>query len=462
LAYNHAIHVAARPTRRPRHPKTISAQGVVGQQGINLIERVVLEMSSRWTASGPNETGIDGYIELYDPNSRQPLGITVAVQSKVVNAVANNSHPTFDYSCDRGDIEYWLNGNMPVILVVSELVTKEAYWVAIQDAFRSWTSTSSTRVTFVKAEQRFDKHCFPQLAKIAAPKTGVYLAPARLEETLYSNLLPLINCPPRISIASTDCRTPRDVWALLRETKNDVDAAWLLWEKKIFSFHDLSQKPWSSVCDLGTLETFSTTEWSETDDPQKQRIFTQLLNQTLRAQLDPEVRYWPREDCYAMTGKPRKHSYQSLKRVSKITVVSQFSSKSADGRNFTWLRHIAFRGQFRLLDGQRYLEITPTYRFTHDGFNLDRFHEDRLKGIKRIEGNRAVLSSVLFWADYLQPRTTLFCGAPVLRFAPLLKFPCPVGIADKAWLSADPDFSKENAEHGAELLLPDFDDGADL
>jgi hypothetical protein len=78
---------------------------------------------------------------------------------------------------------------------------------------------------------------------------------------------------------------------------------------------------------------------------------------------------------------------------------------------------MAFRGRFRFLEGQWYLEVTPTYRFTHDGYGLDRFHEDRLKGIKLIEGYRAVLNSVLFWADYLRPKETLFgVRAPALEF----------------------------------------------
>src|SRR5688572_851174 len=43
---------------------------------------------------------------------------------------------------------------------------------------------------------------------------------------------------------------------------------------------------------------------------------------------------------------------------------------SKDGRTFEWRRHMAFRSQFRLLDGQWCLEITPTYRFTTDGYEL--------------------------------------------------------------------------------------------
>lgn len=160
-----------------------------------------------------------------------------------------------------------------------------------------------------------------------------------------------------------------------------------------------------------------------------------------------------------MAGPPRKISYQSLKRRSKISVVSAFSTTSSDGRKFDWFRHLAFRGQFRFLDGTWYLEITPTYRFTRDGHTLDRFHNDRLKGIKRIEGNRAVLSSVLFWADYLRPKTGLFDGsAPPLQFGELVKFECDIGIIDRQWLSKDPEYARVRALESKELLL-DFEGG---
>jgi hypothetical protein len=419
-------------------------------------------MGSRWTPSGPNEVGIDGYIELFDPNSHQSLRLTIAVQSKVVTAISNDPSPTFDYWCDASDVEYWRNGNTPVILVVSSSISNESYWICVKDYFKDWTPSEPARVTFVKEQHRFSPDSFHLLVQIAAPKLGLYLAPTRQQETLQTNLLPLEASPARIFIAYTDCRTPRDVWALLRATKQEADASWVLWERKIFSFHDLSEKPWSSMCEAGTVESFATAEWSESSDIQRQRVFVQLLNQTLKAQLYPDVRYWPQEDCYAIAGRPRRLSYQSLKRTSKISVVSMFSTTAADGRKFEWFRHIAFRGQFRFLEGQWYLEITPTYRFTRDGHALDRFHEDRLKGIKRIEGNRAVLSSVLFWADHLRPKATLFEDCPpALQFGHLLAFPSGVGIVDRTWLSDDPDFARSAELNSKQLLIPDFEDGID-
>lgn len=451
----------AKPVRRKQHrPKTISAQGLSGQQGINLIERTVLQMGSRWTPSGPNEIGIDGYIELFDPNSRQALGVTLAVQSKVVSAISDVGKQTFDYWCDANDVEYWLNGNTPVILVVSNPPSDEAYWVSIKDYFKGWKLSDSTRVTFVKSERRFDATNFRHLLAIAAPKRGLYLAPVRRTEQLHSNLLPLDGLPPHVFIATTDCRCARDVWALARRSTQEVDGAWVLWEKKIISFHDLSESPWPVICETGTVEGFATSEWAASTDAQRQRIFVQLLNQTLRAQLSPTVRYWPKEDCYAITGTPRKLSYQSLKRSSKITVVSKFSKTAADGRGFEWFRHLAFRGQFRFLEGTWFLEITPTYRFTCDGSMLDRFHPDRLKGIKRIEGNRAVLSCVLFWADHLKPKTNLFDGTPPpLQFGSLLTFDSGVGIVDREWLADDPDFARATSIE-SKTLFPD--EGLDL
>lgn len=444
--------------RGPGRSKTISVQGLTGQKGVNFIERIVLEMESRWTPSGPNEVGIDGYIELFDPVSRKPLGLTLAAQSKVVNAIVD-SGATFDYRCAPHDVEYWISGNMPVILVVSSVAGGEAYWVSVKDRFKGWTPDASTTITFAKTTQRFSKDCLQDLITVGAPRGGLHLAPARKTETLHSNLLRVDAFPDRLYVAGTDCRRPGDVWSLLRKGQREVDGGWVLRDKRMLSFHDLSEEPWLSVCHEGTVEAFPTSDWSDSADPDRQRAFVHLLNQTLRAQLGPEVRYWPKEECFAMMGKPRKMTYRSLRRKSRITVVSQFSKTADDGRVFEWRRHMAFRGYFRLLDGEWFLEITPTYRFTRDGYDLDMFHENRLKGIKQLEGNRAVLSGVLFWADYIRPRADLFAGAgPPIRFGELALLVSPVGVDDKRWLSDDPDFGEQVAQEAAALDVLDLED----
>jgi hypothetical protein len=70
-----------------------------------------------------------------------------------------------------------------------------------------------------------------------------------------------------------------------------------------------------------------------------------------------------------------------------------------------------------------------------------------------------VLSSVLFWADYLRPRKDLFAGEPPpITFGELLAFGSPVGINDKQWLARDPEFGKEAEIQRDSLFLPDVED----
>jgi len=195
--------------RKKTAPKTISAAGITGQRGINAIERIVLESGSRWTPSGPNEIGIDGYIEMFDPATGRPFGLTLAVQSKVVSAIA-----------------YWLQGNIPVVLIVSSGDPSHIYWAPVREHFKTWKPGDSTRVTFLKVEHKLDQHTFPRLASIASPRAGLYLPPSRKPETLYTNLLPLELCPPSISIAQSPCRGVHEVWTSLRAEGGDVDGGW--------------------------------------------------------------------------------------------------------------------------------------------------------------------------------------------------------------------------------------------
>src|ERR1700749_4717713 len=119
----------------PSKPKTLSRQALQGQRGVNVLEEVVLEMGSRWSPSGPNEVGIDGYIELFDPQTGHALGTTVALQSKAVSAFERETPEPFDLTCSARDIDYWMQGNLPVILVVSRPASREAFWVSIKDYF---------------------------------------------------------------------------------------------------------------------------------------------------------------------------------------------------------------------------------------------------------------------------------------------------------------------------------------
>jgi hypothetical protein len=174
-----------------------------------------------------------------------------------------------------------------VILIVSNPVAREGYWVWIQEYFKDWKPSAPTKVTFVKSQDRFNAGCLKRLDGIAAPPRGLYFAPSRRKEFLWSNLLSVERFAPRISVGATECRTPRDVWALLNKSKYEPASGWVLWEKKVVSFDDLGNAAWTSVCDRGTVESFETADWSHSPDPLRQKQFVQLLNQTLKVQVNP-------------------------------------------------------------------------------------------------------------------------------------------------------------------------------
>jgi hypothetical protein len=88
------------------------------------------------------------------------------------------------------------------------------------------------------------------------------------------------------------------------------------------------------------------------------------------------------------------------------------------------------------LDGNWFLQITPTYRFTHDGRNDSRFSADALSGIKRLEKNQAVHGQVVMWGALLQSEN-LFNQGNMLKFLPLMRFETESGFDDSDWLKRE-------------------------
>ena len=63
--------------------KTIGQRSLLGQQGINLIEKIVLEMGFAWHPTNQSlEVGLDGFIEIRDPTTGEAFNTVIFVQSK--------------------------------------------------------------------------------------------------------------------------------------------------------------------------------------------------------------------------------------------------------------------------------------------------------------------------------------------------------------------------------------------
>jgi hypothetical protein len=443
----------------PKH-KTVTREARLAQEGINVVERVVLAMGSRWTQVGNGlDVGIDGIVELCNAEGGA-LGLMLHVQSKAVeNEFQNETNEGFDYYCKRRDIDYWLQGNAPVLLIVSRPSKGEAYWISIKHYFEEPSSRSTTKVHFDKQHDRFDMDARARLFDVAASRDGgLHLAPLPKQERLFPNLLPLISYAPKIFVAPTSFRGRGEVEGALADSLPGLE--WILRKGLLLSFHELSAPPWDKACEASATESFDAGEWAKSNDADRSRDFVSLLNLALTEKLRPMVDYHSDEEVlFFVAPKDRREmhlEYQNLTNKGSLAVFKPYAKKS-DATQISSYRHMSFGGRFKRFDSQWYLEITPTYLFTHDGEKLHAYHQEKLAGIKRFEGNRAVLSQILLWADVLARGGDLFTPSyPFLEFGKLETMQLDVGIEDDAWLKREEEKEKLSVSEVADDLFARF------
>lgn len=431
-------------------PKTLGQQTAKGQEGINLIEGIVLRMGSIWNPTVAIDVGIDGHIELCEPATGKALGVVLFVQSRATEQEFQGETDTgFEYLCSERELAYWMQGNAPVLLIVCRPSKGEAYWVSIKEHFADPVRRASRRVRFDKKADSFDESCFKKLLNLGArPEAGIYLGPPSKSETLVSNLLEVVSYAPRIYLAATEFRKVDEIWRLERDRQIRLPAGWILKSGQLLSFHDLHDRPWSDFCDPGTIEDFDVEEWASSDDEDRRRDFVRLLKLCLKEKLYPRV--IPRKDldCYMFRPYPDKQpfsiQYRAQGRQTTRKVFVAFQSRKTG--LVSHYRHDAFEGFFRRLEGSWYLEINPTYVFTIDGDRLSLFQGDQLSTIKKFERNPDVRRQVLMWASQLGRGEDLVTPPyPLLVFGDLATFDLAVGIDDAAW-APEPKAPKQLAE----------------
>jgi hypothetical protein len=262
--------------------KQIGHADMRGDKGIALIHRAVNDMGFVWNALH-FEAGIDGIIEIRDAVTAEVSNCIIQVQSKAGPSYFKaETDSTFEFICDERDLDYWLRGNAPVVLIVSRPDANEAYWVSVKEYFRDPNRRKTRKVTFDKNRDRFDAGCRERLAALAMPATsGLYLTALPRQEALTSNLLPVHDYPKRLFRASTRLRFPGQVWERLREQTQSPNPEWYLHDGFIYAFHDLTFAPWPSVCLSTTTENLATNDWALSDDRARRYVFVRMLRSCL-------------------------------------------------------------------------------------------------------------------------------------------------------------------------------------
>jgi hypothetical protein len=421
--------------------KKIPKSARTGELGINLVQRIVVhDLGCMWYATGGTEAGIDGTIDLLHAETDEATTQIISVQSKAFSTLSGETADSFEYICRQKDLDYWMQGNTPVILVCSRPSTGEAYWVSIKDYFRDQAQRASKKVVFNKHTDRFDRDARASLEKLAIPQdTGLYLGSMPREEVVFSDLLPVRSLPPLIYTARTTFISRK---AIFFHAGKDhlLSGCWTIHGKVIYSFADLNARAWRTYCEEGSIEEHPTSLLGDSESLPTKKIFVELLNYTLKDQLyDQDLGYC--SDGYFFQ-KPddalgqRKATYSSREKKATRVMFSAYTNK--DGSAVSFYRHTAFKAQFHRFDDKWFLQVIPTYHFTSDGYRISPLAGAALSGMKRLENNEAVYGQVLMWARILQQQTGWNAKPRKLFFADPLKFQSSAGFEDDVWLKQQP------------------------
>ncbi|QUW78574.1 DUF4365 domain-containing protein [Streptomyces mirabilis] len=412
--------------------KTVTRQTFIGEKGIALIERRCLEMGHLFHPRRVDH-GIDGHIDLVDPDSRAVLNLTLLVQSKAQDRrFSGETDDGFHYVCDQRDLDHWLSGNSPVILVLSHPESHEAWWAEVKAAFPDAVSRASRVVHIDKHTQRFDRDAAQALLRLAMPRTaGLYLPPARTTEVLTTNLLPVMEMPPTVYLAPAAFTDYRAAGAAL-DARGRRESGWMLREGLVLSFRSLRDSPLRVLCD-GDPERHETREWADSDDLDTQYRFADLLSRSVQDSY-PELRW--HKGCKHMHFRatshlgPRKEGRGPGSRGR--TVFGPHTSK-ADPQRVGFYHHAALRTRFRRLDGVWYCQLEPDYCFTTDGYTEHPYADRLIAGIKRLDRHPAVRGWTLVWANYLRKEADLFTEPRPVQFGELATVTVDRGIDDRSW-----------------------------
>ncbi len=428
--------------------KKIGRSDIIGQRGMSHIQGVVNAMGFMFYPTGGVEAGIDGYIELRDTNTGEVSNLLLQVQGKASerDRLQGDTETSFEFPCSEADIAYWTQGTAPVLLIFVWLKEGKAYWKSLKEWFADPERVKARKVVFDKVSDEFTAEAKAGIVSVAAAaRPGAAGPSVRIDEELLTNLVG-VDFGETLYWAPTRHTTNKSFGAALRELDREAGSEWIVRGKSVLSFHDLDRWPWNQLCEVEAMEEFGVDEWSDSDDEDRQRDFVELLNRAVGEFVRPQL-YRDRDSGVFFFRKPRdreslNYAYRSLQNTTTRRVVGQYGKKRKDPNKPSYWRHSAFLHRFVRLGSKWFLEVTPTYHFTHDGREPDGWGSERLKKIKEIENNAAVMGQFVMWRDFLVTHSRgdlLRAAYPFVSFENVDALHLDVGVPDDLWKSHESD-----------------------
>ena len=439
----------------PRKRKRVSPQTLIGEAGVSIFARRVNEMGYLYHDRRVDH-GIDGEIELVAPKG-DALNLVVMVQSKASNRRHSfETADSFQWTADQADLDYWLGGNTPVIVVLSRPADDLAWWFDVRAEFSDPRRRVERTITINKHTQSFDKTAAAAIMRLGVPRdSGIFLASPPKSELLTTNLLPIEGWPDTMFVAPAAVRDYAEAWERLKETPGFAPG-WILREGMVLSFGDPRIPPLQALSD-DAVEYHDSSDWADSDDEDRVHEFADLLRRTLVSDRGRDVQWHQSRQHLHFRAthnlKPRVVGRGKGKR-GRTVFGPHYSKKEPD--RVSYYHHAALNPRFRRIDGMWFCQLGVDYCFTRDGKNEASFADSLLAGIKRLERHPSVLGWTRMWERYLQG--DLLTSNCLLTFGALLSFEVDRGIDDAWWgpapsTSADDDAPEAEADEDVAATL---------
>lgn len=265
--------------------------------------------------------------------------------------------------------------------------------------------------------QRIENLLTKQFSEIKLQEYHVF--ESQKYESVYSNLLK-ISFPKelntaRIAISRKDIKKKRGIYndrQLIFQYKKEADikfsSDWIDLNKQLYTFHDLSNTNHeiSKVIDLGTRETILCEDFYSTSKDHE-RAFKALLKFCFSKYAHfLGIDFNHDEDLYIFACEDedrvvRSETWMTGKRRATRDVIKVKIHKKS---NTVWYyTHLAFSIAFKYYQNEWFLEISPDWFITRDGFKKHySMNKEVASWLKRKERNLHVFNNTKFIANYLK------------------------------------------------------------
>lgn len=427
--------------------KTITNAQIIGAQGETFVSTRANAMGFMFSRYGPIEAGIDGFLEIRDPERGSATGQLVAVQVKTREGGSYTAETDsgFEYLMDESDVAYWQGCNLPVIVVLVHLERETAYWKSTDTG----KGLGKRRLYINKEKDVFDVNARDEITNLCIVKSGfgIWFPPLKTGEDGHINMLKVV-LPEKIYVASSPYKTGRHALRELLDHEERPPDGWVIRGGQFISFRDPRDGPLSYIVDIGSVETVDTEDVVFPEEEPDEHTIIDLMRRTLIAQLDGRLVYSRSRRAFYFPAIPEviefTYLYKSLKQRTSANVVKKYGKND----KIKYVRHHAFEPRFWRIGNQWFLSITPTFVFTWDGFRPDRFAASRLAGKKQLEYQAALTGQFMMWCYLLSGEKEggteeLFNpeldSDRILQFRPLRPLLLSRGVPDELWRSNEPE-----------------------